>query len=445
MTTNEFERDLNDQAGLKRPGRVDFRVFQNTADAGDGHPGVQRCFRNYLHEGGMEKDLDLIAHGIKGTSVDINNVELQQLSNIGITTISGTQWGYLGELDQPLKQADSPTFGGLTVNGNITITGNVDSVDISTFKSDYDTHKASTGADHTYIDQSVIITASPTFNGLTVNGNIVITGTVDGIDISDFKTDYDIKINQNLKTNDSPTFVGLTLSANLITTSTVDGVDVSTFKTTYDTHAANTSNPHTVTLDQAFAAGHIISGADISNKFEVGTSSGYRISIYTAGGNMYLVPAVSLRLGGTGADVLAYSSNSQNLGNASYPWKEVVHCGLSAQTCADFSHLTSDEIYSIISQFKPRESVYEEMKDGSLLPHIDMSSVPDLLADISQEDHELPNLKNIDGENVTLHYKKGEKCGIDFENLVYMIKDLLVNSYEKIKVLEKEIEVLKQN
>jgi len=65
MVTNEFERDLNDQSGLKRPGRVDFRVFQNTPDAGDGHPGLQRCFRNYLHEGGMEKDLDMNNKAIK--------------------------------------------------------------------------------------------------------------------------------------------------------------------------------------------------------------------------------------------------------------------------------------------------------------------------------------------------------------------------------------------
>jgi len=164
MTTNEFERDLNDQSGLKRAGRVDFRVLQNTADAGDGHPGVQRCFRNYLHEGGMEKDLDLIGYSIKGTSVDINNAEMQQLSNIGAsvitssiwtqvsnigaavitasiwsqldnieaTTISPAQWVFVGQADQDVRQADSPTFGGLTINGNIIITGNVDGVTVST-------------------------------------------------------------------------------------------------------------------------------------------------------------------------------------------------------------------------------------------------------------------------------------------------------------------------
>jgi len=140
MTTNEYERDLEDQAGLKRPGRIDLRLFQNTPDAGDGHPGLQRAFRNYLHEGGMEKDLDLVGYSIKGTSVDINNAELQQLSNIEATTISPAQWVFVGEADQPVKIGDSPTFGGLTIGGNISVGGTVDSVDILAFKTSYDTH-----------------------------------------------------------------------------------------------------------------------------------------------------------------------------------------------------------------------------------------------------------------------------------------------------------------
>ena len=77
VQTNEFERDLTDQTQLKRPGRVDMVVFQNIPDAGDGSPGIQRCFRNYLHEGGMEKDIDINSHDIKNVinvtmSGDIN-------------------------------------------------------------------------------------------------------------------------------------------------------------------------------------------------------------------------------------------------------------------------------------------------------------------------------------------------------------------------------------
>ena len=191
--TNEFERDLINQAHLKRAGRVDMIVFQNLADVGDGSPGIQRCFRNYLHEGGMEKDLDLIGYGIKGTSVDISNVELQQLSNIGGAIISGAQWGYVGGANQPVKIADSPTFGGLTINGHITITGNVDGVDVSVLKNSFDTHKASNGTDHSYIDQSVIEGSSPVFTNLNLADDIIHVGDTNnlisfGTDTQDYQT-----------------------------------------------------------------------------------------------------------------------------------------------------------------------------------------------------------------------------------------------------------------
>jgi len=202
MGNSQYERDFNEQSALKRPGRLDFRTLNNINDVGDGYPGLQKCYRNYLHEGGMEKDLDLVGYGIIGTSVNIDNAELQQLSNIESVTISGDQWGYVGGANQPVKQADLPTFGGITVNGNIIITGNVDDVDIALLKTNFDTHKASTGADHTYINQSVVTTASPTFVGLTLSADLVTNSTIDGVDVSAIKlnsmpsvADGDINVN----------------------------------------------------------------------------------------------------------------------------------------------------------------------------------------------------------------------------------------------------------
>lgn len=45
----------------------------------------------------------------------ITSTELAQLANINTTTISATQWGYLGALDQALTTTSSPTFNALTL------------------------------------------------------------------------------------------------------------------------------------------------------------------------------------------------------------------------------------------------------------------------------------------------------------------------------------------
>ena len=67
----------------------------------------------------MEKDLELLGYAIKGTSVNISNAEMQQLSNIGAATISGTQCGYVGAFDQGLTQTSNVNFGQITMSGNI--------------------------------------------------------------------------------------------------------------------------------------------------------------------------------------------------------------------------------------------------------------------------------------------------------------------------------------
>ncbi|MFC1616791.1 DUF2793 domain-containing protein [Candidatus Margulisiibacteriota bacterium] len=66
---------------------------------------------------------------VGGTSINANGVlsltsgEVTQLANIDTNTISNTQWGYLGGLDQALAQASSPTFAGATLSGLSTANG----------------------------------------------------------------------------------------------------------------------------------------------------------------------------------------------------------------------------------------------------------------------------------------------------------------------------------
>lgn len=47
--------------------------------------------------------------------------EVNQLQNIDTTTITGTQWGYLGSTDQPLATNDSVTFNGATLSGDLVV------------------------------------------------------------------------------------------------------------------------------------------------------------------------------------------------------------------------------------------------------------------------------------------------------------------------------------
>src|SRR5690606_10406453 len=46
----------------------------------------------------------------------LTSAEVDQLENIGSVSISNTQWGYLGGLDQALSTSDTPTFVGLTTS-----------------------------------------------------------------------------------------------------------------------------------------------------------------------------------------------------------------------------------------------------------------------------------------------------------------------------------------
>lgn len=51
-----------------------------------------------------------------GTVNGVTLAEFSQLQNINAVTITNTQWGYLGSLDQSLAIADTPTFSGLNSN-----------------------------------------------------------------------------------------------------------------------------------------------------------------------------------------------------------------------------------------------------------------------------------------------------------------------------------------
>jgi len=175
----------------------------------------------------LKSDVDGFPDELKSLTAD----EINQLANIGTSTISTDQWGYLGATDQGLATTDNVTF------DNISVTGTVDGVDVAGLKSDVDgfpdalknltieeigqlENIGSSTVSSTqwgYIgatNQGLATTDSVTFN------NISVVGTVDGVDVALLDTKVTDLVNsspnQGLDTSDSPTFAGLTTGGNLM-------------------------------------------------------------------------------------------------------------------------------------------------------------------------------------------------------------------------------------
>ena len=145
----------------------------------------------------------------------------------------------LNLVDQNLGTAGAPVFAGLTVKGNIAVTGTVDGVDVSAHAADAAVHHPHANkANLDAVNQNLGTANAPAFAGLTVSGDIAVTGRVDGVDVSDHagnavihhshanKANLDA-VNQNLGTANAPAFAGLTVNGNVAVTGNVDGVKVS--------------------------------------------------------------------------------------------------------------------------------------------------------------------------------------------------------------------------
>ena len=473
--TNEFERDLVNQAQLKHPGRIDMIVFQNIPDVGDGSPGIQRCFRNYLHEGGMEKDLQLLGFGIKGTSVDINNAELQQLSNIGASvitsnewaqianigdsvTINVSQWGYVGALNQGLTQNSNVVFGQITMSGDIimgsdditfTAGGLVDGVDVGSH-------------DHSGITNGVVVPFS------SLSGDIIYNQLDSLVDTSGVGSANLISGAQHVHTS-------------VDGSSKIDHINLNSIgnntHTQIDTHIV-TSNPHVITLDKAFDGGKIINGANSSaNSFQVGNGSNeisfyYDIANYissdatlylqTVGGQLIIKTTTSNSILfytnntyrwiiNENGDLLPNGANTYDIGNGSSEVGELWYCTSQDTTCADLSDYSIEDLYQLFNQIKPMTDggLHYSKSSDNIFPHIDFKTLPREFSTPAPEDMIKNNVWEIDkkGEIVTrnVHYKKGDTIAIDAGTYTYALGNLVVKSYEKIKELERQIELLKNN
>lgn len=136
--------------------------------------------------------------------------------------------------------------------------GLVDGVDVSQFYNDYTSGGEPSGIDWRDTTENLSTTGSGTFgNGLDITGNIIVTGNVDGVDISTLYSDTTSHINdssihidwtnttENLLTSGSGTFGSIDTTSNL-----VDGVNLPNLYSDHTSHINNFNNPHQVTSDQ---------------------------------------------------------------------------------------------------------------------------------------------------------------------------------------------------
>jgi len=188
-----------------------------------------------LKDGGvtLSGNLALAGNSITGTSVDINNAELQQLSNIGATTISATQWGYLGAMSaQPVESLSD-----LSLESNL---ADLTSDEISQLE-----NIGATTISATQWGYLGAMSAQPaeSLSDLGLNSNLAdltsdeITQlkNIGATTISAAQWGYLGSLDQSLATDQSPTFAGGTITDDIkltsgkgIYTNTSDGSDSGT-------------------------------------------------------------------------------------------------------------------------------------------------------------------------------------------------------------------------
>jgi uncharacterized Zn-binding protein involved in type VI secretion len=122
----------------------------------------------------------------------LTTAEVDQLENINTTTISGTQWGYLGNSNQGIATSDSVQFADITVDNTVINDSNITFLSQAEFKiigSDINAFSITDGVtDFIKVDSNngkVGIDGNAEISGnVDAKGNILVGGTVDGRDVA---------------------------------------------------------------------------------------------------------------------------------------------------------------------------------------------------------------------------------------------------------------------
>jgi len=113
---------------------------------------------------------DLVSGSSAAARTRLNSLtsdELSQLENIGTSTISATQWGYVGALDQDLDTAGDVVFSSVTADFLGNVTGTADTA----------SYVAGAGVDGDIAGNAGTATKLATARAFTTTGDVVITST----------------------------------------------------------------------------------------------------------------------------------------------------------------------------------------------------------------------------------------------------------------------------
>jgi hypothetical protein len=195
--------------------------------------------------------------------------EVNQLENIGSTTISATQWGYLGVLDQNLRTTDAVTF------------------------STVDTGQ---GANELYaMNQDVQTTDDVTFNGLTANGTADLNSTLnvqgvlttqdnildDGFSEGWSGTNWRIKADGSAELEELRVRGALRVYEFIAKQiSTIGGSEILSIANGRVESVDNVSSPKTITIDNVGSPATSFQAGDLWIIQEVDINSGSVTSVY---------------------------------------------------------------------------------------------------------------------------------------------------------------------
>lgn len=244
--------------------------------------------------------------------------------------------------------------GGLNVTGNIVISGTVDGVDVSshaadstihntllTIKSMTDGYYSLLGHDHSgtyepansniqnHISDSTIHNTLSTIKSMT-DGYYSVLGHVHANDHSHANSSNLTSINQDLGSTSNPTFNSITV------TSTVDGVDVSSFKSAYDNHVLEYGDGY---------RHHIHSNSTYLNNINQSLADNASVTFDGVTTDTITISGGTLYIENNTADATLVSIRNTGVGVASLTIEGTVTCeNLVAQGNCKICNATSDTL-----------------------------------------------------------------------------------------------------